>query len=547
MNRLRILKMAMIAYVNSVKFIWSAIAYPLAVIGSKTTKVKGYKIDGNSVQDGTPTPENPIEVKSVGELTTKNLWSLGHYLEATGSNAAVYKELSAKTYPWIKSGTTFVLSLTSYVPEDSGRTLMRVTIQTVLSDDTVVNARRIDYSAKGKEIKLSTKYTIPQTEKEIKLLRFWLMDYSAITNSVWAGYVKDIQIELGDTATEFEPYNKYKIPVTVRGKNLWNGANFLKSAVGSEILRQYVYASSNKWLKSGKSFTISVTAFVSENDTRTAPRLNATVYATDGTVITGNTVNYGEKNKEGRYHLRISMPNTTKEISHLVILFMNYSDNPGGVFDAYVKDIQIEIGSTATEFEPYVNPRTTNIYLDDPLRKVGAYKDYIDFDKGVAVRNIAEKAFDGSEYWEYDAATSRNTLLYQEKVSAVISTGSGEITAMSNRIKSGTWSNIWQNYYKSSGATNLITGITVVYNLNDGAGNKFLYVKTSPYTTLPTIEEWKTNLLTWYGEGNPFKVYYVIPSEEETVTLPSLPQFKGTTIYETDTTVPPSGIQVEYC
>ena len=32
----------------------------------------GYSISGNSVQNGEPTPENPIEIESVGELT-KNL------------------------------------------------------------------------------------------------------------------------------------------------------------------------------------------------------------------------------------------------------------------------------------------------------------------------------------------------------------------------------------------------------------------------------------------------------------------------------------------
>lgn len=62
------LKRALIAYVsNSVKAIWSVVAHPLTIVGSKNGNVKDYKIYGNSVQNGEPTPDNPVEVQSVGE------------------------------------------------------------------------------------------------------------------------------------------------------------------------------------------------------------------------------------------------------------------------------------------------------------------------------------------------------------------------------------------------------------------------------------------------------------------------------------------------
>ena len=48
---------------------------------------------------------------------------------------------------------------------------------------------------------------------------------------------------------------------------------------------------------------------------------------------------------------------------------------------------QLEEGSTAT---PYVKhyDETTNIYLNEPLRKIGDYVDYIDFRNGKVVRNV---------------------------------------------------------------------------------------------------------------------------------------------------------------
>ena len=46
-------------------------AYPLTMESCKKyKKMMQLKIYGDSVQDGTPTPENPIEVQSVGELVT---------------------------------------------------------------------------------------------------------------------------------------------------------------------------------------------------------------------------------------------------------------------------------------------------------------------------------------------------------------------------------------------------------------------------------------------------------------------------------------------
>lgn len=56
---------------------------------------------------------------------------------------------------------------------------------------------------------------------------------------------------------------------------------------------------------------------------------------------------------------------------------------------------QLEEGEITTSYEPYgykipvnVNGTTTNIYLDEPLRKLGDLTDYIDFENQKVVRNI---------------------------------------------------------------------------------------------------------------------------------------------------------------
>ena len=48
----------------------SAEGYPCVFDNSKGRPLKDYKLYGKSIQDGTPNPDNPIEIQSVGDLVT---------------------------------------------------------------------------------------------------------------------------------------------------------------------------------------------------------------------------------------------------------------------------------------------------------------------------------------------------------------------------------------------------------------------------------------------------------------------------------------------
>ena len=53
---------------------------PITLQKCKEANLVDYKIYGNSVQDGTPTPDNPIEIQSVGDKTN-NLFDEENYEE----------------------------------------------------------------------------------------------------------------------------------------------------------------------------------------------------------------------------------------------------------------------------------------------------------------------------------------------------------------------------------------------------------------------------------------------------------------------------------
>ena len=77
--------------------------------------LRDYKISGNSIQEGTPSPDNPIEIESVGdydaetgkykipiEVSGKNLfdniWELGFINTKTGENQGTYTYIRSVNY-----------------------------------------------------------------------------------------------------------------------------------------------------------------------------------------------------------------------------------------------------------------------------------------------------------------------------------------------------------------------------------------------------------------------------------------------------------------
>ena len=91
--------------------------------------------------------------------------------------------------------------------------------------------------------------------------------------------------------------------------------------------------------------------------------------------------------------------------TYKVIISTNKSDTN------YFENPQLEIGTQATEYEPYIEPNEVTFNLnDEKLRSVGDVKDelVVDLDTGdyFKVENIGEEIFDGSEEWGKSGNTS---------------------------------------------------------------------------------------------------------------------------------------------
>ncbi len=174
------------------------------------------------------------------------------------------------------------------------------------------------------------------------------------------------------------------------------------------------------------------------------------------------------------------------------------------------------------------NSVTTSIYLDEPLREISSYSDYIDFENQKVVRKIA------SEYITTVATKSSQSKTYGvfmsdiSKKPLMLSSGFGY--AVSNKFA----------IFSTMGLSSLGNNPhCIMPYITSGKQNRIAY--TFDDTSITTVAQ-ATEAIK---EG--FEACYVLAEEEETpITLPKLPTFKGTTVYRIDTSIQPSNMSATY-
>ena len=173
-----------------------------------------------------------------------------------------------------------------------------------------------------------------------------------------------------------------------------------------------------------------------------------------------------------------------------------------------------------------VNDTTTHIYLDEPLRKVGSYADYIDFKRGKIVRNVTAGVLDGSEGWSISG-----TRYYYYNTKLNIKCLGNEVTGIkSNALPSVAW-----NWIRNSG-----TGIATYSGATGGAYNNRIDIRAdSLWKNVAEAKEYMAN--------NP--IHYIAPClepAEEDIELPKIFTQKGSNIITVATEIEPSYIEVKY-
>lgn len=198
---------------------------------------------------------------------------------------------------------------------------------------------------------------------------------------------KDISLSVGDIVIEGDYKGKYEIPIEVDVKNLWdrNSKVIADKDVRSALFE--FHSSDNCWLKPNTTYNFSEDVIIYNDDTRTNPRFCIQTYYIDGTY---DNVYYWLKKDSIKRKISAKITTGNKEVSKMRIRLVDYGSNEGGVWHAEAENMQLEIGSSMTDYKSYQEPRITSIYLNQPLRKVGDYVDCIDFKNKKVIRRISE-------------------------------------------------------------------------------------------------------------------------------------------------------------
>jgi hypothetical protein len=409
MNYLQKKKLAFMSIVNKVKgFVRNIVGLPPLTLPNCVDEdsVIDYKIYGESVQNGTPSPDAPVEIESVG-VRTKNIldvkkapifhsnpyeptytWERTDMGFKTSSLTAKEAGGSARFGFYIGTaeelkGKTIAVSVGEYIGKAPYPTLAfictSVSGETAFNFDGVSNYATGNINAPGLAKSLGSKLntysltcTIPETTDypNIGVMFYTEFNAGAIQVGDTTEY-KNIQVEISDTPTEYEPYG-YKIPVRAKGKNMVKPVDgtYGKNNTGATVKDGQIIIHNIEPVNAGSTFAAYEIPceFIQGEIGKTY------------VMCWGNGVKISDK---GNSRLQIEFEDGTKKTlygnwgasnrikftltSLITKVLITIAVVDTGIYLETPFTIQLEEGEVVSDYEPYVEPITTNIYLDEPL------------------------------------------------------------------------------------------------------------------------------------------------------------------------------------
>lgn len=496
---------------------------PLTLSKCKGEPLLDYKLYGDCIQSAPPTGEEGIEVESVG-VKTKNLWSYG----------------DLNTY--IHEGYEFDFDLTgtftlSYDIDYDSYKLENAPVFEVYYDDDYDDYPVFD---------LDERHSITITGH---LTKIKFRNIGKIN-----GRIINIQLERNSTMTEYEPYG-YKIPITARSKNLFDINNpnvYLKNqAIVEEIENGFKYTcTTNLSYSSYASYQLEFShiagKYITASADFTLSEGNAGIMrigywrAINATSSTFEAIKMVSFNKNGKVSVTAKIPLAlSSDVKSGICVFINVASNAnmnGATLE--MRNLQVETGSNVTEYEPYVGSVTKNIYLSEPLRRIGAnvgyyYKDYIDFKKQQVVRYVHETKL-------IDIMTTANGTQYTNGICSM--------RCLIEKNPPCWWVEPLSNWFKceiNSGTKKNVISFWEDLEYMD------CYISASdigldPVTSTTTNRTIGDSMRYYVADRDAYIIYATPTSTIESIEVPVIPTFKGTTIFEINVMTKPSNVEVIY-
>lgn len=216
----------------------------------------------------------------------------------------------------------------------------------------------------------------------------------------------------------------------------------------------------------------------------------------------------------------VTLLSDTEKIS----LIIANSDITEGITEDYArsKNISLDYGYT---LPLNLNGTTQNLYLQEPLRKIGDYADVVNSD-GTVTRRIKKLVLTGEEDWA--AHTGIGNWYYVDNIfSPIVNT-----SAYCDRYKFASYSS----------AEELTNGQFTFGNPGGITSIRRLIFKD---TAQATVTDFKTYLQQHYAAGTPITIWYILSTPTtETITSPAVIPITGSNTLAIDTTLQPSSVSI---
>ena len=335
-------------------------------------EMKLVEVDGNATQNGTPTPDAPIAVNTTtGENVVMN----------TGKN--LLDKSVGFTNKWINSNGNEVAGNTNALFNGYIKVAPN-TAYTISFKSSVYNMIMSEWNESKTFVKqniksVSTSYTITtQATTEYLRINFNYNGSTTVTQDIIDSL--DIQLELGSTATAYEPYQGQEFEVNL-GKNLFDKDN-------APIAHLLIGTTSLTTTSSGGATYIPVVG----GQTYTFSRQNTTDQVGDATYCFTSELPTADVPTIGRtvFSNRLTFTATAPDNAKYLVIYFAWAKSDTvirTIFETY----QIEVGSQATTYAPYFTPIE--------LAKIGDYQDkiYKEDSKWYIEKQVGKVVLDGTQ------------------------------------------------------------------------------------------------------------------------------------------------------
>ena len=458
-----------------------------------------WSIYGNTVQNGTPTPDSPIMPQGCGD-TTENLFSCNieqGTISAEGALRSADNRVRSDDFIIMETGEYTINALS-----DSGT--LRLLVFEYMEDGTFVSRTPTDWT--------NVPYTFSLTGK--RKMKF-VFSYSS--GNITPAMVNSVMLNTGSTALPYEPYGTkiIKIPISSGGNNLFDKSN-------TTVYSAY-FNTGGYWLLSSDSKSIKMPCRPNTQYTLSVPNSLAVfrIYeADDVSIEPSSSSTLSSKATAITRSENIRQYTFTTSSTAKVILFQGTNAS----VEEWFNGLMLNTGSTALPYEPY-NHTTTPVYLGEVE----------------TTRKVQKLVLNGTENITMPATSSFQLF-------GVIDWGSD--ICYCTHFPQSTWADA------TAGTSNCI-GLR-----SGGNGADRVRISCTAYTSADDFKAYLqqqyangTPVTVWYVLATPttgtvneplMKIGDYVDSLTATQAGVEIPTIKGNNTLDIDTTVKPSKVYIKY-